>query len=197
VASGGHSHIVYVKSYNEYEVLGATLDDAAGEAFDKVARVLAIGYPGGPLLSRHAESGNPDAIAFPRPINGLDFSFSGVKTNVINYIHKLNQQSLPVNSADIAASFQKAIVDVLTDVTIRAAKKEGVHKIAIAGGVASNTSLRESLSKAAKENDFYFNLPPADLCTDNAAMISCAGYYNFISGQIADLDLNAIATLKI
>ena len=196
VASGGHSHIVKVVNYGEYEILGATLDDAAGEAFDKAARVLGLGYPGGPKLSKLAEQGNPQAISFPRPVNGFDFSFSGVKTAVINYVHKLEQKGEEIPSADIAASFQAAVVDVLTDVTVRAAKKAGADKIAIAGGVASNSALRKSLSDAADKNGFQFFLPPPNLCTDNGAMISCAGYYDFISGKRAPLSQNAVATLR-
>lgn len=197
VASGGHSHVALVTDYDKCEILGATLDDAAGEAFDKVARILDIGYPGGPGLSKLAESGNPKAIHFPRPVNGFDFSFSGVKTSVINYVHNLQQAGRDVPRADIAASFQAAVCDVLTDVTIRAAKEKNAKKIAIAGGVASNTALRQSLSLAAEENGFEFYMPPQNLCTDNGAMISCAGYYAFVSGKTASLDLNAKATLNI
>ena len=197
VASGGHSHVALVRDYDNSEILGATLDDAAGEAFDKVARVLDIGYPGGPGLSKLAESGNAKAIDFPRPVNGFDFSFSGVKTSVINYVHNLKQAGTELPRADIAASFQAAVCDVLTDVTVRAALNTGAKKIAIAGGVASNTALRQSLSRAAAENGFEFFLPPPRLCTDNGAMISCAGYYAYMRGERAPLDLNAKATLNI
>ncbi len=197
VASGGHSHIINVIDYGKYEILGATLDDAAGEAFDKVARVLALPYPGGPALSALAEKGNPTAINFPRPKQGYDFSFSGVKTAVINYVHKADQKGEKVCREDIAASFQAAVCDVLTDVTIKAAKDHGAKKIALAGGVASNNNLRASLSDAAGEAGFEFFLPPKELCTDNGAMISCAGYYNLLSGNLATLDLNAVATLSL
>lgn len=197
VASGGHSHIVYVSDYGEYEILGATLDDAAGEAFDKAARVLGIGYPGGPRLSALAENGNPDAISFPRPVNGLNFSFSGVKTSVINYVHRMEQKGEEAPRADVAASFQNAVCSVLTEVTVKAAREKGVSKIAVAGGVAANSELRRRLRGAAEENGFEFFLPPPELCTDNGAMISCAGYYEFMMGHTAPLDLNAVATLKI
>ncbi len=197
VASGGHSHIVYVSDYGKYEILGATLDDAAGEAFDKAARVLGIGYPGGPQLSALAESGNPDAINFPRPVNGLNFSFSGVKTSVINYVHRIEQKGEEVPRADVAASFQNAICSVLTEVTVKAAREKGVSKIAVAGGVAANRELRRRLHDAAEENGFEFFLPPPKLCTDNGAMISCAGYYEFMMGHTAPLNLNAVATLRM
>lgn len=197
VASGGHSHILWVEDYKRFKILGATLDDAAGEAFDKVARILGLGYPGGPLLSRLAMEGNSEAIRFPRPVNGLDFSFSGLKTAVINYVHKMNQAGNSFSPADVAASFEAAVVDVLTNVTLAAARKAGGKKIAIAGGVASNRVLRESMRNAAKEEGIEFYLPSPRLCTDNGAMISCAGYYGFVSGDIAPLDQNAYATLKL
>jgi len=196
VASGGHSHVLFVEDYNKYKVLGATLDDAAGEAFDKVARVLGLGYPGGPLLSDMAQKGNPDAIPFPRPINGLDFSFSGVKTSVINYVHKMNQSQTPFFPEDVAASFEAAVTGVLTDVTMAAARQAGAKKIAIAGGVAANRVLRERMKNAAFDAGMEFYLPPGHLCTDNGAMISCAGYYGLISGVSSPLNLNAHATLK-
>ena len=196
VASGGHSHIIKVSDYTNYEILGATLDDAAGEAFDKVARVLGLGYPGGPLLSRLAEEGNENAIKFPRPLNGVDFSFSGIKTSVINYLHRADMCGEEVNRADVAASFQSAVVDVLTNALITCAQKHNIKKIAIAGGVASNKALRASLEHAAIENGYEFFLPPPQLCTDNGAMISCAGYYNFMAGQRASLDINAYSSYE-
>lgn len=194
VASGGHSHVVEVTDYNEFSVLGATMDDAAGEAFDKVARVLGLGYPGGPLVSQCAEGGKA-SIPFPRPIQGLDFSFSGVKTAVINHVHRMEQKGEPIIKEDIAASFQAAIVEVLTTVTIEAARERGMKKIALAGGVAANKCLRESLLKAAEENGMEMYMPPLALCTDNGAMISCAGYYAYKSGLRAPLSQNAIASL--
>ncbi|MBQ7035898.1 MAG: tRNA (adenosine(37)-N6)-threonylcarbamoyltransferase complex transferase subunit TsaD [Clostridia bacterium] len=194
VASGGHSHVVEVTDYNEFTVLGATMDDAAGEAFDKVARVLGLGYPGGPLVSKCAEDGKA-SIPFPRPVQGLDFSFSGVKTAVINHVHRLEQKGEPIIKEDIAASFQAAIVDVLTSVTIEAAKQKGMKKIALAGGVAANKCLRTSLMEATGENGMEMYMPPLSLCTDNGAMISCAGYYAYQSGMRAPLSQNAIASL--
>ncbi len=197
VASGGHSHVLYVKDYGEFEILGATTDDAAGEAFDKVSRVLGLGYPGGPLLSALAKEGDKNFIAFPRPIHGMDFSFSGVKTAVINYVHKIEQNGGEVPRADVAASFQEAVVDVLTRVTFSAAKEKGAKKIAIAGGVAANEQLRKSFMSRAENEGIEFFLPPPNLCTDNGAMISCAGYYDFIKGKVAPLNQNAVATLRL
>ena len=200
VASGGHSHIVLVKDYNTYEVLAKTCDDAAGEAFDKVSRVLGLGYPGGPAVSKEAEKGNPDAIRFPR-VNmgedGFDFSFSGVKTAVINYIHTKEQKGEEINKADVCASFQEAVVDVLSSHLIDCAKKHGATQIALAGGVASNKLLRERILKKANENNFTFSYPSPSLCTDNAAMIGCCAYYAYQNGEVAGLDLNAIASLPL
>ncbi len=194
VASGGHSHVVKVTDYNQFTVLGATMDDAAGEAFDKVARVLGLGYPGGPAISRCAEGGR-ESLSFPRPVHGLDFSFSGVKTAVINYVHKAEQKGEPILKADVAASFEAAVVDVLTTVTMEAAKREGIQKIALAGGVAANRRLRASLQKAAGEAGMQMYMPPLSLCTDNGAMISCAGYYAFCAGERGTLSQNAFPSL--
>lgn len=200
VASGGHSHIVHVKSYTEYEVLAKTNDDAAGEAFDKVARVLGLGYPGGPKIQKAAESGNKDAIDFPR-VNmgedGFDFSFSGVKTAVLNYIHNAEQRNIKINKNDIAASFQQSVIDVLSDHLINAALKYNVNKIALAGGVASNVPLRELIIEKAEKNGFEFCCPKPILCTDNAAMIGCCGYYEYNNGEKANMSLNAYANLDI
>ena len=197
VASGGHSHILHIKDYREFEVIGATTDDAAGEAFDKAARVLGLGYPGGPKLNKLAEEGNPEAIRFPRPHNGYDFSFSGLKTAVINYVHTAEQKGEEINKADVAASFQQAVCDVLVNNTIAAAKEIGRDKIALAGGVAANTLLRKQMEEEGKKNGLTFYCPPFELCTDNAAMISCAGYYNYVAGIRGGLDLNAIPQLSI
>ncbi len=200
VASGGHSHIVLVKSYTDYQVLAKTCDDAAGEAFDKVSRVLGLGYPGGPAIQKEAEKGNPDAIRFPR-VNmgesGFDFSFSGVKTAVLNYIHNAEQKNIAINKSDVAASFQEAVVDVLSNHLIDCAKKCKVRQIALAGGVASNKPLRERIEEKAKAEGFYLSVPPAVLCTDNAAMIGCCAYYEYESGSRAGLDLNAAASLPL
>lgn len=199
VASGGHSHIVHVKGYTEFEVLGRTCDDAAGEAYDKIARVLGLGYPGGPLIDKLAKQGNKDAIRFPRVKmqNELDFSFSGVKTAVINYIHKMEQNGEEYSKADVAASFQEAVVDVLCEHTIKAAEIVGVNKIALAGGVAANSALREAFENRCQKKNIEFFVPPMVLCTDNAAMIGCCGYYEFIDGNISDMALNAVANLEI
>ncbi len=197
VASGGHSHILHIKDYRSFDVIGATTDDAAGEAFDKAARVLGLGYPGGPKLNALAKEGNPEAIRFPRPHNGYDFSFSGLKTAVINYVHTAEQKGEQINKADVAASFQQAVCDVLVNNTVAAAMELGVDKIAIAGGVAANTLLREQMEREGNKAGLKFYCPPIDLCTDNAAMISCAGYLNYEAGIRGDLDLNAIPQLSL
>ncbi len=200
VASGGHSHIVNVKGYAEYEVLARTRDDAAGEAFDKVSRVLGFGYPGGPAIQRAAEKGNPEAIHFPR-VNlkdkGFDFSFSGVKTAVLNYINNAEQKGEEINKYDIAASFQEAVVDVLSEHLIECAKLTGADKVALAGGVAANVPLRERVKNKAAEAGMGFYFPNMKLCTDNAAMIGCAAFAEYENGVVADLSLNAIANLPL
>lgn len=200
VASGGHSHLVLAEDYNRYRILARTRDDAAGEAFDKVSRVLGLGYPGGPAIQKAAEKGNPNAIRFPRVNmgeNGFDFSFSGVKTAVLNYIHNAEQKGEEINPSDVAASFQEAVVDVLSEHLISCAKESGVEKIALAGGVAANLPLREQISKRAKEEGFVFQYPRLSLCTDNAAMIGCAAYYAYQSGNVADMSLNAVPNLSL
>ncbi len=200
VASGGHSHLVLVEDYDQYRILARTRDDAAGEAFDKVSRVLGLGYPGGPAIQKAAETGNPNAIRFPRVNmgeNGFDFSFSGVKTAVLNYLHNAEQKGEEVNSSDVAASFQEAVVDVLSEHLIACAKECGVEKIALAGGVAANLPLRERINQRAKEEGFIFQYPRLSLCTDNAAMIGCAAYYAYQNGKIADMSLNAVPNLSL
>lgn len=200
VASGGHSHIVWVKDYTEFEILGRTRDDAAGEAFDKIARVLGLGYPGGPLIDQLAMQGNPAAVRFPRvrmDRDSLDFSFSGVKTAVINYLHKQEQNGTPYIKADIAASFQEAVTDVLCEHTIEAAKQKNSRVITLAGGVAANRRLREKMERQAAREQIQVQYPASVLCTDNAAMIACAGYYGYLAGEIADMSLNAVASLKL
>lgn len=198
VASGGHSHIVNVKDYTDFEILARTRDDAAGEAYDKVARVLGLGYPGGPKIDKLAREGNGESIVFPRvKMENLDFSFSGVKTAVINYIHKKEQINEHVNKADVAASFQEAVTDVLCEHTIAAAKQNGSKIIAIAGGVAANSRLREKMTEMAEKENISVLYPPPVLCTDNAAMIACAGYFAYEDGVRAELNLNAIPSLQL
>lgn len=200
VASGGHSHIVLVRDYAEYEVLARTCDDAAGEAFDKVSRVLGLGYPGGPAIQKCAEGGNPNAVRFPR-VNmgdeGFDFSFSGVKTAVINYVHNAEQKGIEICKADVAASFQEAAVDVLSRHLIDCAKKHSATRIALAGGVAANMPLRTRISELAKACGMEFVCPSMVYCTDNAAMIGCAAFHEYKNGKIADMTLNAEANLPL
>lgn len=200
VASGGHSHIVSVEDYTHLEIMGRTRDDAAGEAFDKIARVLGLGYPGGPLIDKLAREGNPEAVQFPRvrmDKDSLDFSFSGVKTAVINYLHKLEQNGGEYNKADIAASFQNAVTDVLCEHTIEAAVKKNRKLIALAGGVASNSALREKMKRMAGKEGIEVVYPDPVLCTDNAVMIACAGYYEYQDGNFADMTLNAVPSLQL
>ncbi|EKY27625.1 tRNA (adenosine(37)-N6)-threonylcarbamoyltransferase complex transferase subunit TsaD [Clostridium celatum] len=200
VVSGGHTFIVHVKNYGEYEVIGQTRDDAAGEAYDKVARALGLGYPGGPKIDKLAKEGNPKAIVFPKANfheETLDFSFSGVKSAVLNYLNKCKMQNIEVNKADVAASFQYAVIDVLKENVLSTCKKKNVKTIAIAGGVASNSSLRETLIKEASKKGIEVLFPAPVLCTDNAAMIGSAAYFNYINGKISDLNLNAKPNLKL
>ena len=200
VASGGHSHLVVVKDYGEYEIIGRTRDDAAGEAFDKVARAIGLGYPGGPKIDKVSKEGNPDAIHFPRAAvaeNEYDFSFSGLKSAVLNYVNKQKMMGAEIVPEDIAASFQQSVVEVLVSKTIKAAKAHGVKKIALAGGVASNSALRTRMQEACERNGFYLSVPAPILCTDNAAMIGCAAYYEYIAGVRDGLDLNANPSLKL
>ncbi len=200
VASGGHSHIVYVKDYTEFEILGRTRDDAAGEAFDKIARVLGLGYPGGPKLEKLAQEGDSQAIKFPRVSFGdgcYDFSFSGVKTAVINYVHKQEQKGEEICKADLAASFQRAVVEALVEHTMAAAREKNCKIVTLAGGVSANGALRAAFDEAAGQNGLTLYYPPLILCTDNAAMIGCAGYYLFKKGVFADSALNAVPNLKL
>ena len=200
IVSGGHTHIVMVKEYGVYEIIGRTRDDAAGEAYDKVARAIGLGYPGGPKIDRLAKEGNPDAIVFPRAhIDGapFDFSFSGVKSAVLNYINSCEMKNIEVNRADVAASFQKAVVDVLVSHTIAAAKEYKMDKVAIAGGVASNSCLRSAMQEACDQNQIKLFYPSPIFCTDNAVMIGAAAYYEYIKGVRDDYTLNAVPNLKI
>ena len=200
VVSGGHTHLVCVKEYGEYEILGRTRDDAAGEAYDKVARAIGLGYPGGPKIDRLAKEGNPDAVKFPRAhIEGApyDFSFSGLKSAVLNYINGCQMKGQTYNPADIAASFQKAVVDVLVENSMNAAAEFDMNKFAIAGGVASNSALREGMKEACQERGIEFYYPSPIYCTDNAAMIGTAAYYEYLAGTRHGWDLNAVPNLKL
>ena len=200
VVSGGHSHLVVVKDYGEYEIIGRTRDDAAGEAFDKVARAIGLGYPGGPKIDKVAKEGNPDAIHFPRAKVGdavYDFSFSGLKSAVLNYLNSCEMKGETICVPDVAASFQKAVCDVLVEHAMLAVKESGLNKLAIAGGVASNGTLRMAMEHACAENGIRFYRPSPIFCTDNAAMIGVAAYYDFLAGKRDGLDLNAIPNLKL
>lgn len=200
VVSGGHTHLVKVNDYGEYEIVGRTRDDAAGEAFDKVARAIGLGYPGGPKIDKLAKEGNPDAIEFPRAHVDdapYDFSFSGIKSAVLNYINSANMQGKEINHADVAASFQKAVVDALVSRAVRLAKECGMDKLAIAGGVASNSALRAAVQEECAKNNIKLYSPSPVLCTDNAAMIGAAAYYEYIKGVRHGYDLNAVPNLKL
>ncbi|MFL0267252.1 tRNA (adenosine(37)-N6)-threonylcarbamoyltransferase complex transferase subunit TsaD [Candidatus Clostridium radicumherbarum] len=200
VVSGGHTFIVYMKDFGDFEVIGKTRDDAAGEAYDKVARAIGLGYPGGPKIDKISKEGNEDAIKFPRANfhdDSLDFSFSGLKSAVLNYLNKMEMTKQEINRADVAASFQKALVGVLVDNAIKTCKMRNVSKIAVAGGVASNSKLRENLIEEGRKNGIEVLFPSPILCTDNAAMIGSAAYFEFIKGNTADLSLNAIPNLKL
>ena len=200
VVSGGHTHLVKVNDYGVYEIVGRTRDDAAGEAFDKVARAIGLGYPGGPKIDKLAKKGNSDAIEFPRAHVDdapYDFSFSGIKSAVLNYINSANMQGKEINRADVAASFQKAVVDALVSRAVRLAKECGMDKLAIAGGVASNSALRAAIQEECTKNNIRFYSPSPILCTDNAAMIGAAAYYEYIKGVRHGYDLNAIPNLKL
>ncbi len=200
VVSGGHTHLVKVKDYGVYEVLGKTRDDAAGEAFDKVARAIGLGYPGGSKIDKLAKEGNPDAIRFPRAKveNGIyDFSFSGLKSAVLNYLNGCRQKGDKIVEADVAASFQKAVVDVLVDHGRMAVRELGLDKLALAGGVAANSALRMAMEAACREDGVQLYVPSPIYCTDNAAMIGVAAHYEFIRGIRSGLDLNAVPNLQL
>ena len=193
MTSGGNTQIVYVKDYTEFEVLGKTRDDAIGEAFDKVARVIGLGYPGGPKIDKLAQSGNPDAIELPKThFDNLDFSFSGIKTAVINLHHKKPD----INKADLAASFEKTVTEVLLENVKKALSQTELKTVALAGGVSANSYIRKEFLNLEKSGIKIY-MPDLKLCTDNAAMIASAGYYNFIKGNISELNLNAIPNLKL
>jgi len=200
IVSGGHTHLVIVKEYGEYEIVGRTHDDAAGEAYDKVARAIGLGYPGGPKIDKLAQEGNPSAIPFPRAqVEGCpyDFSFSGLKSAVLNYLNGCQMKGEEINTADVAASFQQSVIDVLVGHSMDAIEKYELDKFAIAGGVASNASLRQAFEEACAKKSVEFFLPPPVLCTDNAAMIGAAAYYEYIKGVRHGYDLNAVPNLKL
>jgi len=200
IISGGHTHLVIVKDYGSFEILGRTRDDAAGEGFDKVARAIGLGYPGGPKIDKLAKEGNPHAIDFPRAHMEdapYDFSFSGVKSAVLNHLNKCRMTGEPIVEADIAASFQQAVVDVLVDNAIRAAKDYHMDRLAIAGGVASNGALRAAMEAACEKEGIRFYRPSPIFCTDNAAMIGVAAYYEYRKGTRHGWDLNAVPNLKL
>ncbi len=200
VASGGHSHLVLVEDYGKYQIIGRTRDDAAGEAFDKVARAIGLGYPGGPKIDKVSRQGNPHAMEFPRAKiadSPYDFSFSGLKSAVLNYLNQCQMKGETVNQADLAASFQQAVVDVICQHTMKAAKDYGINKIALAGGVASNSHLRKQMQQECERRHMSFYRPSPGLCTDNAAMIGAAGYYDYIQGVRDGLDLNAVPNLRL
>lgn len=200
IVSGGHTHLVIVKDYGEFQILGRTRDDAAGEAFDKVARAIGLGYPGGPKIDRLSKEGNPLAIEFPKgkiADNPYDFSFSGVKSAVLNYLNSARMKGEDICEADLAASFQKSVVDVLVEHTILAAKDFHMDKIAIAGGVAANGALRESMKRMCEKEKIGFYYPSPVFCTDNGAMIGVAAYYEYQKGVRHGWDLNAVPNLKL
>ncbi len=196
VASGGHSTIAYVEDYDSYKVIAKTRDDAAGEAFDKISRVLGLGYPGGPQIQKCAEAGNQHRFEFPKVNfeNSYDFSFSGVKTNVINMIHNMEQKGEEIPTNDIAASFQYCVCDVLASRLVEIAKEKGVKDVCLAGGVAANKKLRELAEKYANDAGIQLHYPPIILCTDNGAMIGARAYFEYKKGNFADSSLNAVAT---
>lgn len=200
VVSGGHTQLVRIEGYNEFTLMGQTRDDAAGEAFDKIARVMGYPYPGGPHIDKLAKEGNPDAIIFPKALherNNFEFSFSGLKSAVLNYLHTQEQRKIAYNPCDVAASFQKTVVDTLVEKTMDAAKYSGLHTIAVAGGVAANSGLAAAMEKACYEAGFTVYRPETILCTDNGAMIGCRAYYMAQAGLYADLTLNAKPALAI
>ena len=199
IVSGGHTMLVHVPKPHSYELLGQTLDDAAGEAFDKVARFIGLGFPGGPALDRLAQSGNPHAIRFPRAAteHAYDFSLSGLKTAVVRYVKAARDKGHEPLAEDLAASFQEAVVEVQVDKTISAAEDKGVKTVVLGGGVVANTRLRALMGERAKENGLDLLVPAPELCTDNAAMIACAGYHRLARGERTGLDVGANPSLPL
>lgn len=200
VVSGGHTSLIYWQDHGQLSILGSTRDDAAGEAFDKIARALNLGYPGGPLIEQAAQQGDATAINFPRAWleeGSLDFSFSGLKSSVLNFLNRTRQMGEEICVADVAASFQEAVVEVLVTKSIKAAEQLGVNTITLAGGVAANQRLRTLLKSEAEKRGLKVSFPGLIYCTDNAAMIGCAGYFQYLQGKTADLDLNAVPGLPL
>lgn len=200
IVSGGHTDLIDVKGYREYSLIGHTRDDAAGEAFDKVARVLGLGYPGGPAIDAAAREGDPEAVFFKRVMlekDSFDFSFSGLKTAVLNYVNTEKQAGREVSVPDVAAGFEASVVDVIVAKAMAALERTGYGKLAIGGGVASNSLLRSRLAEACGEKGTRIYMPSPLYCTDNAAMIACAAHYDFISGRVDGLDLDASASLPL
>lgn len=193
VVSGGHTHLVHIKNYTEFEILGKTRDDAIGEAFDKVARVIGLGYPGGPKVDKLAKEGKPNIILPKAHMTELDFSFSGIKTAILNMYHKNSE----INKADLCASFEKTCTDILIENSLKAAKKLGINTIALAGGVSANSYIREHFLELENTHNMKIYYPEFVLCTDNAAMIAASGYFNYKEGKLSDLTLNAVPNLKI
>jgi N6-L-threonylcarbamoyladenine synthase len=200
VVSGGHTDLIYLPAHGQFQLLGRTLDDAAGEAFDKVARALGLPYPGGPEIDRQSQNGDCTAYSLPRAWleeGSLDFSFSGLKSAVLNVLHQAKQVGENISVPDLAASFQAAVVDVLVQKTLAAAKRMEVRSVYVAGGVSANRALRERLRAAAEQAGLQVGFPPLELCTDNAAMIASAGFFRWQAGVLADLHLNAVPQLPL
>ena len=200
VVSGGHTNLIKINSYSSFEIMGQTLDDAAGEAYDKIARSLDLPYPGGPKIDEISKKGNPKAVMFPRVMledGSLDFSFSGLKSSVLNYLNKARLTGLQISKADIAASFQQAVIDVLAEKALMACDAAGCKKLAVCGGVSANTSLRARLKRDCHKHGISLYIPSPILCTDNGAMIGSAAYYEYIEGNFGDMSLNAVPGLKI
>lgn len=200
IVSGGHTYLAYAKDYTEYELFGRTRDDAAGEAFDKVARALGLSYPGGPLIDKLSKEGDPNSVGFPRVYleqDSYDFSFSGLKTAVLNYLNQMKQKDENIIVKDVAASFQQAVIEVLVDKTIKLAKEKKSKKIVMAGGVAANHGLRNMMKNRGEEEEIEILYPSNILCTDNAAMIGSAAYFNYISGRTSQLNMNVVPNLEL
>ncbi|MBR4395010.1 MAG: tRNA (adenosine(37)-N6)-threonylcarbamoyltransferase complex transferase subunit TsaD [Eubacteriaceae bacterium] len=200
VVSGGHTMIVRADSYSDFTLLGSTRDDAAGEVFDKVARVVGLGYPGGPKLDKAAEGGNEDYLVIPRAMlneDNYDFSFSGIKSAVLNHINAAKMKNEPIDVSGVCASFRRCVCDILVGKTMKAAKNEGINRIAVCGGVASNSLLRKMLVEVCGQNGYDLTIPDASLCSDNAGMIAVSAYHQYLAGDFASLDLNASPSLSL